>query len=168
MESLTISIFAFNEEAAIGSLIAECIAVLENITKDYEVLVINDGSRDRTRDIILENAKHNDKIRWVDHAVNLGFGPTLRDAFQKPSKSNILLLPGDGQIAPDVLSQLLPRLEHHDLILGWRRDRQDRGFRKVLSVAYNVWISLLLRRKVHDVDSIVLVKKKVIQSIGLK
>jgi glycosyltransferase involved in cell wall biosynthesis len=167
-ESIAISLIAYNEEEAIGPLIADCITVLEKLTTDYEILVVNDGSTDRTRDIVLDYSKKNEKIHLVDHPMNLGFGPTLCDAFQKPTKSTILFLPGDGQIAPSVLPALLAQLASHDYVLGWRKDRQDQGFRKILSGLYNLFISLLLRKRVHDVDSIVLVKRKVVQPLTLR
>src|SRR4051812_13481618 len=120
MDSITISIFAYNEETTIGRLVDESLSVLKALTSDYEVLVVNDGSTDRTRDIVRQLAEKDAHVRLLDHPRNLGFGPTLRDAYQQASKTLVFLLPGDGQIAPGEIHALLPALTDVDLVLGWR------------------------------------------------
>ena len=164
--SLAISILAYNEENTIQPLIEDCMTVLERNASDYAIYVINDGSRDRTGTLLDEMAHDNPRLHVQHHETNLGFGPTLRQAFQLPTQDAIFLIAGDGQMPPKEVERLLPALEEADLVIGWRKDRQDSLLRKILSEAYNFFISLLLKRRVRDVDSSVLVKRSIVERIS--
>jgi glycosyltransferase involved in cell wall biosynthesis len=163
--SISISIPAYNEQETIEPLIRESLLVLAKRTDDYEVVVINDGSTDRTRTIVDALSRENPRVKVFHHERNMGFGATLKDVFQKPTKEIVFFIPGDAQIAPGEMDKLLPALDSADLILGWRRDRQDAGFRKLLSGTYNLLISLFLRARVHDVDTVVVFKRSLINAI---
>ncbi|MBI4054526.1 MAG: glycosyltransferase family 2 protein [Elusimicrobia bacterium] len=163
--SLSISIPAYNEEATIEELVRRSLETLSNRVSDWEVLVIDDGSRDATPAILERLAREDSRLCVRRHEVNLGFGATLKEVFQIPSKEAIFFIPGDAQIAPEELDRLLPALGTFDLILGRREERRDAWLRTVLSHGYNLLISLLLGRRVRDVDSVVLVKREVIRAI---
>jgi len=165
--SITISIIAYNEEATIAPLVQECSQLLHTLTADHEILVVDDGSVDRTPQILLSLKETATNLTVIEHSRNMGFGPTLRDAFHRPAKDLIFLLPGDGQIPPGEIERLLPFIENNDLVLGWRNQRQDSSLRHFLSWGYNAVISLLLGRRVHDVDSVVLVRRESFRRLTL-
>jgi glycosyltransferase involved in cell wall biosynthesis len=168
MASISISIPAYNEEATIEGLIRESFRVLGEVTTDAEVVVVNDGSHDGTRAILDRLTTELPGLKVIHHGRNLGFGQTLKDVFQTPTKELIFFIPGDGQIHPGEIHRLLPGLMKADFILGWRDERKDGGVRWLLSALYNYLISVLLRRTVHDVDSVALVRREVVHAIDFK
>ncbi len=166
-ESITISIPAYNEEATLDKLVRQSREVLKSLTEDYEILLINDGSRDRTGTIADTLAKEDSRIRVIHHPVNWGFGRTLQEVFTKPSKEWVFFIPGDGQIPPEELRTLWPHRGQADFILGWRVDRQDPWMRRFTAGVYNLLISVVLGRRVHDVDSVALYRKSILRDILL-
>ena len=166
--SLTISIPAYNEEAALGGVLEEAHHTLNELEIDGEILVIDDGSRDATAAIAQRWADADRRIRIVRHERNMGFGVTLREIFQLPVKDWIFFVPGDGQIPVREVRPLLARAHESPFLLGWRRDRADPASRRVQAHLYNLVISLVLGRRIHDVDSVVLARRDVVQSITLR
>ncbi len=157
--SLSISIAAYNEEGTLEALALDSLAVLAKHADDYELVIIDDGSVDRTGPIADQLARDNKHIRVFHHPKNLGFGVTLKEAFTLPTKAWVFFLPGDGQIPPKELEKLLPWRDRADFILGWRVNRQDPWRRKMTAGIYNLFISALLGKRIHDVDSVPLFKR---------
>jgi glycosyltransferase involved in cell wall biosynthesis len=165
---IAISIIAYNEQQTIEPLVRECDRVLRDRCDDFEIIVIDDGSLDQTADILESVQTQLPKMRLQRHGRNLGFGPTLRDAFLIPTMDWIFLLPGDGQISPHEIDRLIPATAEADIVIGWRRDRQDARIRALISGVYNLVISAFLRRRIHDIDSVVLLKRSVFRKFQLK
>jgi len=166
--SLAISIPAYNEGETIEGLVLGSLAVLESRAADFEVVIIDDGSRDQTGPILDRLAREHPRVRVLRHETNQGFGATLREVFYQPAKDAIFFIPGDAQIPPEEIDRLLPALERADLVIGWRARRMDGWIRGCLSGAYNLLISALLLRRVHDVDSVVLVRRRALEAIRLQ
>lgn len=165
--SVSISIPAFNEEAALPAVLADARDTLQRLSDDWEIVVINDGSRDSTGKIADAFAKNESRVRVVHHAVNMGFGQTIKEAFTLPSKEWVFFIPGDGQIPASQLEPLLAWSDRADFILGWRVDRQDATSRKINAGVYNLLVSCVLRRRIHDVDSVVLFRRDVTKRFSL-
>lgn len=166
--SLAFSIIAFNDEASIEPLIHECDRYFSLQGLEGEIFVVDDGSRDRTRSILQDLQSRMPRLKLLFHDSNLGFGPTIRDAYFRPAADLVFLLPGDGQIAPGEVERLRPLIGPNDLILGWRRSRQDISLRQFFSYLYNVTISLLLGRRVRDVDSVALINRTALSALKLQ
>jgi glycosyltransferase involved in cell wall biosynthesis len=158
-DSLTISIAAYNEEAALESVLQNAVQVASQLTSDYQILVINDGSHDHTGEIAERIAKTNPHVRIHHHPQNLGFGITWQEAFQLPTSSWVFFIPGDGQIPAEELRKLWPYREKADFILGRRVDRQDPWPRLFSAYVYNLLISLIMKRRIYDVDSVALFRR---------
>lgn len=166
-ESIAISIPAYNEEATLASVVRQSLAVLGRLANDYEVLIVNDGSVDRTGAIADELARQFPAVRVLHHERNRGFGSTLQHVFAEPQKDWVFFIPGDGQIPPDELETLWQYRGEADFILGWRVNRQDPWRRRVTAWVYNVIISMVLGRRVHDVDSVVLYRREILDAVRL-
>ena len=165
--SITISIPAFNEQESLEAVVRDSLSTLQRLTPDYEVLIIDDGSRDQTGELADRLAKENPYVRVLHHPKNMGFGVTLRDVFLQPRKEWVFFIPGDGQIAPQELDKLWPYHQTADVILGWRVERHDTLFRRVAAALYNRFISVVLRRRIHDVDSVVLFRRVILDGCTL-
>jgi len=159
MNSLSISIPAYNEEFTIEQVVRECCEAGKSICPDIEILVINDGSRDNTQNILLKLQQEGLPVTINLHPENLGFGPTLKEVFTGPGKEWVFMISSDGQINPQELFKLIPYTKEFDYILGWRKNRQDNLFRKFAAYSYSLLISMIARKRVHDVDSVVLVRR---------
>lgn len=167
MNSISISIPVYNNEKTIVDLIKESKDILSELTDDYEIVVINDGSLDKTKELLEEIAIENYNIRIYHHLKNEGFGKTIKEVFTLPTKDFIFFIPGDGQISPQELKKLYCYLSNYDYILGFRKKRQDSLLRRVYSFLYNCLISIIGLKHVHDVNSVGLLRKKVLQNISL-
>ena len=97
MTSISAVLPAYNEEALIGQTAKAVADVLAEVADDYEVIVVNDGSRDRTRAVVEELAAANPRVRCVTHEVNRGYGEALKTGFSAATKDYIFLTDGDRQ-----------------------------------------------------------------------
>ena len=99
MENKSISIFfpAHNEEKLIEQTVNNALKVAAELFNDYEIIIINDGSSDKTAEIIDNLAKQNSKIKAVHHPINKGYGAALKSGFANSTKDLIFFTDGDGQ-----------------------------------------------------------------------
>src|ERR1043165_7431026 len=95
MTSVSAVLPAYNEEALIGATATTMAEVLGGLVDDYEVVVVNDGSRDRPREVVEEIAAANPRIRCVSHPVNRGYGEALKTGFSAATKDLIFMTDGD-------------------------------------------------------------------------
>lgn len=168
LSSLSISIPAYNEKETLSQVVRESLDVAKNITAQFEILIIDDGSTDGTSALVDCLALEDSRIRVIHHSRNLGFGETLKEVYLLPQKEWIFFVPGDGQIAPRELFKLLPATAEFDMIIGRRKSRQDSWQRKLQAGIYNLLISLFLGQRVRDVDSVFLLRRKALEGIEIK
>src|SRR5512139_2838838 len=101
---------AHNEEGNIATTVAGCESYHEENSGGYEVIVVNDGSRDRTREIVEKISSSNPNVVLVNHEVNRGYGSALRSGFDKASKEYIFFMDSDGQFNISDLDRMLPHV----------------------------------------------------------
>ena len=143
---------AHNEEGNISATVAACVAYLERNTSDYEVVVVNDGSRDRTREIVTELASSNPRVVLVNHEINRGYGSALRTGFEKASKEYIFFMDSDGQFNINDLDRLLPHAGADKVVIGYREDRADSVIRSLNAWLYGMYIYIVFGLRVKDMD----------------
>jgi glycosyltransferase involved in cell wall biosynthesis len=151
----SISVFfpAFNDARTIPSLVTQALDVLLQLTDDYEVLVINDGSTDQTAAIIDELADTLPHVRAIHHQNNLGYGATLQTGFSQASKDLIFYTDGDGQYDVLELKRLVPLMtDEIDVVNGYKGRRADDRRRKVLGAIYNRGARIFFNLPIRDVD----------------
>lgn len=159
---------ALNEEENIKSCIFSVNNYLRKNFKDYEILVIANGSTDNTEKIALELAKKNKQIIVVNDK-KIGYGAALRSGFTNSSKDLIFYTDADNQFNIEDFDKLLPLLETYDIISGYRVNRQDPPMRIFIANVYNILIRVLFGLKIKDVDaSFKLYKREVFDEIRLK
>src|SRR5919198_2105455 len=144
---------AYNDSATIASLVIPARRAAERLTPDYEVIVVNDGSADRTAEILDELARIYPQVRIVHHEKNRGYGGALRTGFATASRELIFYTDGDAQYDPAEMEALWRRLDTGvDLVNGYKISRSDPLHRIIIGRVYHHTVKLLFGLRVRDVD----------------
>jgi glycosyltransferase involved in cell wall biosynthesis len=144
---------AYNDSGTIASMVIRAVQAASELTSDYEVVVVNDGSIDATADILDELARTYPNVRVVHHHQNTGYGGALQTGFRTASKELIFYTDGDAQYDPAELAVLWPAMQPDvDLVNGYKISRSDPLHRIVIGRVYHHTVRLLFGLKVRDVD----------------
>jgi glycosyltransferase involved in cell wall biosynthesis len=147
---------AHNEEANLEALIDEALAVLPTLAETFEIIAVNDGSRDRTAVIADDlTAQHPGIVRAVHHPTNLGYGAALRSGFAAARYELVAFTDGDRQFHVVDIGRLTTRLveaDAPDVVVGYRIKRADPLIRTIYARAYRLANRIFFGLKVTDVD----------------
>lgn len=156
-ETMSISAFfpAYNDAGTIASMVETALLTLREITDDYEVIVINDGSKDHTRQVADELARiYPEEVRVIHHIENRGYGGALRSGFAHAAKEWIFYTDGDAQYDVRELKNLVALANDDvDFINGWKIKRNDPLHRVVIGRIYQYTTRFLFGLKLKDVDA---------------
>ena len=151
--SLSVFFPAYNDAGTIASLVIQAVRVAGRLTSDFEVIVVNDGSKDATAMILDELARTYPQVRVVHHPTNRGYGGALRTGFATASKDLIAYTDGDGQYDPGELDVLWNAMTAEaDMVTGWKISRSDPMHRIVIGRIYHHFVKFLFQLRVRDVD----------------
>jgi len=171
MKKYPISIFfpCYNEEDNVERVVQEALAVAPKISDDFEIIIVNDGSRDRTGEIADRLAGEHPEVRVVHHAKNKGYGAALQSGFKSATKELVFYTDGDGQFKIEEITKLLPLIEKYDIVSGCRVNRRDPFIRKLNAFLWGTLVNMLFKLKVSDVDSAFkLYRRKIFDEITLE
>lgn len=144
---------AYNDSGTIASLVIVAVQTARQLTPDFEVIVVNDGSADATPRILAELAKLYPEVRIVTHEQNRGYGGALRSGFAAARKEIVFYTDGDAQYDPAELALLWRRFGADvDLVNGYKISRSDPLHRVVIGRLYHHVVRLLFGLRVRDVD----------------
>jgi glycosyltransferase involved in cell wall biosynthesis len=146
---------AYNEEAIIERTVRHVAGVLAGLTERYEVVVVNDGSRDATASVLaaLAEQEPNLPLRVVTHAANRGYGAALASGFDAAREELIFLTDGDKQFDVGELRSFLPEIRDEvDLAIGWRRKRADPPLRLLNAWGWKLLVNSLFGYTARDID----------------
>lgn len=151
----SIVIPVFNEEESLRELVANIMRAFGKIKKTYEIIFVDDGSSDRTLEILKLLARENRNMKIFSFRKNLGKSFALMLGFAKTSGKFIVTMDADLQDDPTNISGLYQKLirGNFDLVTGWRKDRKDNIFKKISSSFFNTTVSTLFGKKLHDLNS---------------
>ncbi|HUQ90266.1 MAG TPA: glycosyltransferase family 2 protein [Bryobacteraceae bacterium] len=152
--SLTVFFPAYNDAPSLPGLIRKTFETLAGSVRDYEVIVINDGSYDNTGDVLRSLADtYGPRLRIITHAANLGYGAALRTGFASATKDFVFYTDGDGQYdvgeLPKLLAQAGPNV---GLVNGYKRERHDPLHRIWIGSVYNAFARQLFGIQIRDID----------------
>lgn len=168
--SLSVFFPFYNEEANIGLVISEAIAVLESLKEIswYEIIIVDDGSRDKTGAIARELIKKYPLIKLITHHKNQGYGAALLSGFHSARGDYVFFTDGDRQFDFKEISKFLVYLPEYQAILGYRSPRRDLWFRSLNARLWGLLNRFLLGLKVRDIDcAFKLFKRELITSLPL-
>lgn len=161
---------AYNEEANVGPVIESALDVLPGLADQYEVIVVDDGSRDATSTVAEDWVERSyPAVRLLVHHSNRGYGAAIRSGLQHAGLDLVFYTDADRQFDISELEYFLPYLEHNDLVIGFRVYRYDTVLRSLVSWVYNRIVGVLFRVRVRDVDcSFKLLRREVTDKLALE
>ncbi len=170
--SLSISFVfpAFNDAGTIASMVLSVRRRVRRLTRDFEIVVVDDGSQDSTHSILEDLTMVVPELRVLTHDENRGYGAALRTGFQASSKELVFYTDGDGQFDPcefeKLLSKLAPEL---DYVSGYRVRRADPLLRVLVGNPYHRFIRFAFSLRLTDIDcDFRLFRRQVLDAIELK
>ena len=152
VKSLSVIFPAFNEEANIRAVVEDAYRDIWKITPVFEVIVVNDGSKDRTGDICDRLAEEFSEVRVVHHARNRGYGAALKSGIESARYDLIFFTDADGQFDLKEVAALLEQTDAYDIVAGYRARRQDPPHRLLFAWGWNILVRLVLGIRIRDID----------------
>ncbi|MBI1979554.1 MAG: glycosyltransferase family 2 protein [Elusimicrobia bacterium] len=166
-KTLSLVVPALNEESNLPILFQKALDVFPRYFKEFEILVVDDGSSDRTAEVVEEWGRRYPLIRLLRHPHNQGVGSALRDALKVSRFSWIFQSPGDNQFDLSEVKEFLPEMEHADLIQGWRTNLVYPPRRKVVTWVYRTLLRILFGLNFKDPTWVKMFRKEVAQSMEI-
>jgi glycosyltransferase involved in cell wall biosynthesis len=167
VSSLSAFFPCFNEEANLRQMVDDFEAVLPQVAKVYELIIIDDGSTDQTPVIAQELVSRNPHLRLIRHDHNLGYGSSLRSGFAAARYEWTFFTDGDRQFDVQELKSFLPFTQNYHVIIGYRLHRAEGNVRAINARLFKLYIDILFRVHVKDIDcAFKLIKTELLQSIS--
>lgn len=166
VQELSLFLPAYNEEDNLPFLIKNCDQFLKKNLKKYEIIVINDGSLDNTKEVIEGLQKKYRSLRLVNHKTNLGYGWAIRTGIREAKFPHVFFMDSDNQFDINDLKGFL-KYNNADLVIGYRIKRDDPFTRILASRVYGLFVKSLFGLKVKDIDcAFKLMKKSSVEELG--
>ncbi len=153
--SASISVFfpAYNDAGTIASLVVVTDMTVRELTDDYEIIVVNDGSPDHTGEILADLQTRYPRLRVITHPKNRGYGGALRSGFSAASKELVFYTDGDAQYDPREITRLVAALTPDvDMVNGYKIERHDPLNRVIIGRVYHHVVKTMFRLRMRDVD----------------
>lgn len=167
--SVSVVLPAYNEAANIAQSIAEATAAVGELFAEHEVIVVDDGSRDATADIVREIGAADPRVRVISHGRNRGYGEALRTGFLASRLDLVFFTDADLQFDITELARFMPFLGTVDVVAGYRVNRRDRPARRLNGYAWNILVRALFYVPVRDIDcAFKIFDRRVLKEIDLE
>lgn len=169
LSSLSIFFPSLNDAKILPYLIARAHTAAQKVTRNFEVIVVDDGSTDNTKEILRELCRHYPHLRIVTHHANKGYGGALKSGFRVAKKDWVFYTDGDGQYDPMELTRLVGTLTPTtDVVNGYKTKRADTIVRTLIGFLYNLATQTLYHPPIRDIDcDFRLIRRKNLTKISL-
>jgi glycosyltransferase involved in cell wall biosynthesis len=142
----------YDEQANVEESVRRAVTALAGLVREFEVIVVDDGSRDRTAELAERLAAADPRVQLVRHATNRGYGAALKSGFAAATKELVFFTDGDLQFDLSELGLLLERIEGADVVAGYRVARRDPLHRRLNAFLWNRLTRLVVGLPVRDVN----------------
>jgi glycosyltransferase involved in cell wall biosynthesis len=160
---------AYDEEPNIEQAIAEATAVAERLFAEHEIIVVDDGSTDRTAELVRTAEKADSRVRLVSHGENRGYGEALRTGFLAARLDYLFFTDADLQFDLNELAEFVQYAGSVDVVAGYRLNRQDKRVRRLNGYAWNLLVRVLFYVPVRDIDcAFKLFDRRVLEKVDLE
>src|SRR3990167_238317 len=154
-KKLSISVFfpCYNDAGTIASMVELATLTLKKLAGDFEVIVVDDGSSDASREILKELASKNKYLKLVFHEKNRGYGGALISGFKNATYDYVFYTDGDFQYDVSEIELLVKKLSPNvDVVQGYKIKRHDPWYRILIGDLYNFAVKLAFAIRIRDVD----------------
>lgn len=160
----------YDDAPSIGRLVTDVTVALNDLVEEFEVIVVNDGSRDDSLAVLEHVRSTNPRLRIVNHDVNRGYGGALLSGFAEARFEWIFYTDGDGQYDPSEIRRLIEAVaDDTDVVQGFKISRSDPWFRKAMGRAYHEFVRFVFDLPVRDTDcDFRLVNRRILDSVILR
>ncbi len=168
LQTWSIVVLCYNEAATIKKVIAKVESTLKHIAQDYEIVVVNDGSKDDSAKIVSRIAQQNPRVKFINQVRNMGIGPSLHNGYGNATMENVCFVPGDGQFD---LDELLEHMNPNPLevISFYRVENTSYSlFRNILSLANRMVNKYFVGIDMHDVNWVKIYKNEGLKKLDLR
>lgn len=142
----------WNEEKNIRRVTEQALSIVPDIANKWEILLIDDGSTDKTKEIAQQLAKENSQVKCFSHTPNRGYGAALKEGLVHSQYAYIVFTDGDGQFDFSEVNKFIGKIHTHDLVIGYRKQRRDNIVRHILMNLLKVWDFVLFGLYFRDID----------------
>jgi len=167
-ESISVIFPVYNEEGNIEKVVNSVLEFLPDIFSNFEVIIVDDGSRDRSPQIINQLCRESTNLKVIHHERNMSYGMALRSGFAVTKYPLVFFMDSDGQFDIEDMKDLLKFIYRFDIVVGIRRKRMDSVYRIALGKLYNQINSLFFNIRMQDVNcGFKLLRRSVLDNIPL-
>jgi len=160
----------YNDALSIGKMVSDVTAALENLVDDFEVIVVNDGSRDDSLAVLERLRTHYPRLRIVNHEHNRGYGGALISGFANARHEWVFYTDGDAQYDASEIDRLVEAVrDDTDVVQGFKIGRGDPWYRKVIGRTYHHLVRFLFRLTARDTAcDFRLVNRRILDRVTLR
>ena len=152
LTSLSVFFPAYNEENNISDTVDKALKVLPQIAKKYEIIIVNDGSKDKTGEIADKLSRQHKEVRVIHHEKNRGYGGALKTGMYGASYEVIAFTDSDGQFDFSQIKKFIPYLKDFDMVIGYRKKRAEGLRRDINAKAWGILMKIVFGIKARDID----------------
>jgi len=152
LPELTIFFPFWNEEKNVKHVVENAIPIAKEIAAKWEILIIDDGSADRTYAVGQELSRKYENVKVITHSPNRGYGAALKEGFENAKYDYVVFTDGDRQFDFAEVKKLIESIDGADIVIGFRKRRRDSVTRHVLMYMLKFWDYLFFRFYFKDID----------------
>lgn len=168
MKSISIVIPAYNEEKNLPHAVQDADKVIKKMFEDYELLIINDGSKDRTGIIADRLAERNKRVKVIHLKKNMGFGYAYRQGVHNAAKKYVMMVPGDNEILRSSVKDILSHAGEADIITSYIANQEVRSLiRRLISKLYTKTFNILFGFHLKYYNGMVLYKSSLVKKVQM-
>lgn len=166
-EAVSVVIPAYNEEETVTNVVKEAQSEIEKIGIEYEIVLVDDGSTDKTTSII-DNLAKNKHIRVIHHKQNKGFTGAISTCYRSAKNPLIFLAPADGQFDFKEFGKFLEAIKGYDVAVGYRISNPEPISRKLNSKVFHTLCRILLGIHLKEISTVIMWRKFVLDSLTIE
>lgn len=151
-DELSIFFPFWNEEENLETVVSKAIPVAQKIADKWEIIMIDDGSSDKTLEIMQKLSAKDNRLITISHKINRGYGAALKSGFENSNYKYVVFNDGDGQFDFSEIDKFIPKIESADMVIGFRKKRLDHPFRHILMILLKIWDFIFFGFRFKDID----------------
>ncbi len=152
LNELSIFFPFWNEEENVARVVSAAVPIAKKVANKWEIIIVDDGSTDKTLEIARSLAKRFSNVRVARHDPNRGYGAALKEGFANCKYDTVVFTDGDGQFDFSQVNRFIKKIAGNDIVIGFRQKRRDNAVRHILMNMLKVWDFVFFEFRFKDID----------------